>query len=614
MIMELHNLVERAKKGLPVFLHEVQQAFQEYETSFPHTIVLELFNGGRRLFPLEIPGYDNLDEDEIDLVESFVLARIYNILSAWGGKRITIYCDIDDKWYSRLFSKLSDVFQIPKLRSERTGYGKVINVTERMIENFSETNGQPARFAIYVRPISDYSIQSTNATRKVFSKGEIIQRFRDTTQLDEKLICGMDIGGTDIKIAVSRGEHILFFKEYDWNPASFTKVDQLIDPIMLLVELMLVHLSAKHHPLKLSDKQWTLLESAMDRSSSLSDVRRAIIAAKEVLQKDEILLFDAIGLCFPDIVIRNKIVGGEVYKTRGIRNNRKVDYEVDFRKLSDLHLSLRKFCTNDHSVHMTNDGAMAAFTAGVEMAFSADADRISDGVFAHTLGTELGSGWIDELGQIPELPLEIYNFIIDLGSFPQRDYGSDDLRSINNFNTGLPGTLQKYTSQSGVFRLAVHYFKEHRPDLYRDLVTQGFVFEKKIEEGEVLMVPTQPQDMRKPFLEHIMRLTGSKHVAECEQIFQEMGRYLAETWFEIEQILNPTAKDRFLFGRLVKDTHCFSLMQEGFSTMVSDANLVVADDSLANTPLMRQLKEHEEYTVAQFAQAVGAIHFANLRF
>jgi hypothetical protein len=614
MGMKLHNLVERAKEGLPVFLHEVQQAFQEYETSIPHPMVLELFDDERRLFPLDIPAYDDLDEDEIDLVESFVLARIYNILSAWGGKRITIHCDIEDKWYTGLFSKLSDVFQIPKSKSERTGYGKVINVTERMIENLSKTNGQSVRFSIDVRPISDYSIQSTNVTRKVCGKGEIIQRFRDTTQLDEKLICGMDIGGTDIKIAVSRGEYMLFFKEYDWNPASFTRVDQLIEPILLLVELMLVHLSATHHPSKISKQQWILLKLAMDRSSSLSDVRRAVTTAKVVLQKDEILLFDAIGLCFPDIVIRNKIVGGEVYKTRGIRNNRKVDYEVDFRKLSDLHLSLNTYCTDDHSVHMTNDGPMAAFTAGVEMAFSSDADKISDGVFAHTLGTELGSGWIDELGQIPEIPLEIYNFIIDLGSLPQRDYGPDDLRSINNFNTGLPGTLQKYTSQSGVFRLAIHYFKEHRPDLYRDLLEQGFVFEKKMEEGDVLMVPTQPQDMRKPFLEHVMRLTGAMKVSECEQIFRELGKYLGETWLEVEQILNPKVKDRYLFGRLVKDPHCFSLMQEGFKTMVSDANLVVADDSLANTPLMRQLKENDEYTVAQFAQAVGAIHFANLSF
>ena len=39
----------------------------------------------------------------------------------------------------------------------------------------------------------------------------------------------------------------------------------------------------------------------------------------------------------------------------------------------------------------------------------------------------------------------------------------------------------------------------------------------------------------------------------------------------------------------------------------------VADDELANTPFMKALKERPGYTVAQFAQAIGAIHYANHR-
>jgi hypothetical protein len=40
---------------------------------------------------------------------------------------------------------------------------------------------------------------------------------------------------------------------------------------------------------------------------------------------------------------------------------------------------------------------------------------------------------------------------------------------------------------------------------------------------------------------------------------------------------------------------------------------VVADDEMANTLLMRQLRESERYTIAQFAQAIGAVHYANYR-
>ena len=53
--------------------------------------------------------------------------------------------------------------------------------------------------------------------------------------------------------------------------------------------------------------------------------------------------FDGIGLCFPDVVIRNRIVGGETYKTRGMRENTALDYEAQFRKITDLCGRLREY-------------------------------------------------------------------------------------------------------------------------------------------------------------------------------------------------------------------------------------------------------------------------------
>ena len=41
-------------------------------------------------------------------------------------------------------------------------------------------------------------------------------------------------------------------------------------------------------------------------------------------------------------------------------------------------------------MRIINDGPMAAFTAAVEIAASLDAGDMAKGVFAHTLGTELG--------------------------------------------------------------------------------------------------------------------------------------------------------------------------------------------------------------------------------
>jgi hypothetical protein len=240
---------------------------------------------------------------------------------------------------------------------------------------------------------------------------------------------------------------------------------------------------------------------------------------------------------------------------------------------------------------------------------AADPAAVESGVFAHTLGTELGTGWVTEEGAIPDIPLEVYNCVIDLGSYPERAHEPDDVRSVNNFNTRLPGTLQKYTSQSGVFRLAAKYLPQANPALFRELFARGFL----VEDGPALRVPTQPKDMRKPLLEFLMRRSEAGGEPQVDRIFREMGEFLAVAWQETEFILSPRARQRILFGRLVKHRRCFALMVEGARRIAPDLTLGVADDELANTPLMRALKERPGYTVAQFAQAIGAVHYANHR-
>ena len=42
-----------------------------------------------------------------------------------------------------------------------------------------------------------------------------------------------------------------------------------------------------------------------------------------------------------------------------------------------------------------------------------------------------------------------------------------------------------------------------------------------------------------------------------------------------------------------------------------DISLLVAGTGMAYTPLMKQLESHPHFTVAQFAQAIGAVYYAN---
>lgn len=107
-----------------------------------------------------------------------------------------------------------------------------------------------------------------------------------------------------------------------------------------------------------------------------------------------------------------------------------------------------------------------------------------------------------------------------------------------------------------------------------------------------------------------MSLTDRENCAVCNRIFEDIGEQLAVTWLETEAILTPKSKSRFLFGRLVKNKKCSELMLKGAKRVVPDIEMSVADGEMANTPLMKQLKANPDYTVAQFAQAVGAIYFA----
>ena len=583
----LSAFLNQAQADQPVYITDVRKAFQT-EGTRPFHIHVTLYDDTERCFPLRLPVVSNRDEAEF--VRSYIHATLYNILSSLGALRIDLYLDPADADAMDMAKNLDTVFQTQLPKTQRSGYGKSLNVNERTI--FALTQGKD-KFAFRILNIADEpeigAQTDAAAAEPVFSKLPAMTQNR--------MVLGMDIGGTDIKLAVSIDGKLAICKEFDWFPASFATAEQLIDPILLLTRL-----------LRAAGTLWAkgekLDEVSLSKTASLEEMERGAAAMEQAA--GQLRNFDAIGLCFPDVVIRNQIVGGETYKTRGMRENTALDYEAQFAKITNLCDLLKAYVTPDGAVMNTNDGPMAAFTAAVEQA-AAGAD-VSRGFFAHTLGTELGTGWVRPDGSIPEIPLEVYNFIIDLGSFPQKQYDANDVRSINNFNTLLPGTLQKYTCQSGVFRLAVRNLPQQDAAVYEQAFAKGLF----LRQGDKLVVPTEPKDMRKPCLEFFMAMAADPAHEACAEIFRQIGEYLAVTWSETEYILHPETADRTLFGRLVKNPVCFRLMCQGAARREPALRQYAADGSLANTELMRQLDSHPDYTVAQFAQAIGAIFYGCL--
>ncbi|HRX58848.1 MAG TPA: hypothetical protein P5075_08755 [Eubacteriales bacterium] len=580
MIQEFLTL---AKRGQNVFLPDVVKAFSTEKAIV--MCALEPSSGGRHVWEIRFPEADG--EEETRFIKEYFYARIYNLISAFGGRRMTLYVPSGGDFAAALCRTLDDVFQINLPKKERTGYGKCLNVTDRIN---AATGEQPFSFQIVEG-------ECPAETPRPQQKADAVSSCKAAVQTAcGAALCGIDIGGTDIKVIGILNGRICAVKEYDWNPAEMTNVDALIGPVLLMARIMRTALSLPDTP-----EAARLKEKMLEKGASDEKMRAAADEALRAYGVPEKL--DGIGVCFPDVVIDDMIVGGETYKTRGIRAH-SADYEAEFSKLAGLKRMLLSHCREGGRVHMSNDGSLAAYTAAVELAHSERADTVKKGVFAHTLGTELGTGWLDESGEIPQIPLEIYNCVIDLGDYPARAFEPTDARSLLNFNTGLPGTLQKYCSQSGAYRLALRIFEREAPALYQDLFDLGFLERR---DGGI-HVKTSPADMRKPLLEHLMKLAAGGERA-AEKIFREIGGYLAVTFAETERMLRPETKTRVLFGRFVKHKRCFELMQEGAS-MRQPAEMLAGDGNLAFTPVMLELSRDPEHTVAQFGQAVGAAYFA----
>ncbi len=497
-------------------------------------------DGSRADFPLFLPPWQG--ETERDFALSILCACVFNLLSARGGRELRVFYRTENKALAGLVGELGRMFQLRQ--SVRRGYGKAVSVSNRIGAALGA-----GLFTIAQEDIGRYEpLPGRQRTEPVCDLNEKLCTAAERG--DRALLCGMDVGGTDVKLAVSRDGQLLYTREFDWDPSRSPTAEGIIAPLLVL----------------------------------LDEALKAVVGER----------FDAIGLSFPDVVIRNRILGGETPKTRGLRDNPALNYESEFQKLGGLHERLLDYCIPGGRVRITNDGNMAAFAAAMELSCGGEAD-LEGGVLAHTLGTDLGSGWLLPDGRVPELPLEMYDFLVDLGSFPQRRYAPLDLRSVCNENSGLPGA-RRYLGQAACYRMA----SELDPAML-----DGFTAET----DGLLQIQSSPRDLRKPCLEHLMAL-AEQGKPEAEEIFRRIGRHLAQVNREMAFILHPETPVRYLYGRFVKRARCFELIREGCADVMPELRLVAADENLACSPLMRQLAQRPGVTVAQFGQAVGAIYFA----
>ncbi|MFW5685926.1 MAG: hypothetical protein ACOC0O_04660 [Spirochaetota bacterium] len=605
----LARFVTDASNGRPVFITELRRSLLE-TASLRLECVLVLADGEHvKRFSIPIPVLAELSTAEYELVRSFVRAEIYNHLATLGGYSLSVYLPDEANDARALVEQVVEDFQLDSSRDARGSYARIVNMLDRMNDALHPASDpDERRFSIDIRPLGelppgDESVRFTSIPTDTFAAV--------TRGLEGTLICGLDIGGTDIKGAVAVDGKLIALKEYDWNPASYAEVELIVEPIVTLARLLRARAALEQDGDRGADDRSVAgaVADALSPSATHEQMLAAVELAEQALGAG-LRPYDAVGLCFPDVVVKDRIVGGEVPKTRAMRGNVTRDFEEQFARLTDLNLRLQKLCREGGVVRNTNDGPMAAFTAAVEIAASPTPEVGREGVFAHTLGTDLGSGLALADGSIPEIPLELYNLILDLGDTPARMLAADDLRSLANTNTGIAGTPQKLASQAAAFRLA-DPIVQGDPELRDAVERSGFVAVTGAESAECRrVVPETPNDLRKPYLAWLMERSASH--AGLGEVFRTIGEYMAVVYEESEHLLGTGLTQRFLFGRFVKQAHVFELMQAGAERRSPELRFVAADSEMAYTPLMRELDTHPDYSVAQFGQAIGAIYFGNL--
>ena len=195
------------------------------------------FDAEDRDFTFTLPRFGPLAPEERAMVIEYVLAGLYNIVSTLGGRGLALESDGDDGEGAELATAFRREFGIDQDRLVRPGYGRAINVSERMDEAISP-EGTPDRGQF--RLIDPHTAGLKRSVEPGPAARGGIRDLCDlaTGEMAGLTLCGMDIGGTDIKLCLAVDGKVARFIEYDWFPAAFTTIDQIIDPILMLVRLV----------------------------------------------------------------------------------------------------------------------------------------------------------------------------------------------------------------------------------------------------------------------------------------------------------------------------------------------------------------------------------------
>jgi len=582
----------------PLFLTDLQASIERLPAEARQAVVLHHVvdaQGRHRLLRFEVPRGPLL-EQQAELWQRYVLAMVNNMIVSFGGVSLTIHLDTADRVLLDLCERAIAAFDLGAERNCRSGCGVYINYTNRMNRFLGL-----GRFSMRCADIRTFTEPDPARTFRLYEPGdeaaELSLLRRSATELDGKCLCSLDVGGNSIKAAVVSNGEILLVKEHKWYPTGCRCADEMNGPQLLLIRFLglMTRLLRSGAPIM-------EFEGAMS-PTACCEALEAACAALEARGFYAEGTFDALVIGFPDIVVGNKIAGGESFKHLGMKTNPDVDYEEEFAKTSCLDDLARRYVREGGPVIVLNDGNAASYVTSVEQAFLPGGGVICEhGMFANTIGTEMGTGFISRAGTIQNVPLEGFQHIIDLGSLRAASYPAVDVRSINSMNTALPGTVQKYISQLGLFRMAITELIKTDPQFVEGLISDGLLI--RAADG-ALRVAVSPIDQRGRLTHLLIGLIDQGNPA-VSNAFRTMGKALG-VLIDLDRAIFPEiACTRLLSGGIVSSDKAFALILRGLKQHNPAYEALRLDEETMTSPLLRRMKkEQRSFNVAIASAYIG---------
>lgn len=583
----------------PLFLSELQERISRLPAGERQEIRLLVWVNKEqeyRKLCFEMPKGETL-QGERELYRRYLLAMMNNLLVSFGGAGLELYFDETDQELKSLTEEAVAEFQADSPRNDRKSYGVYLNYINRM--NVFLGLG---RFAFQLKDLSAWPKLDPEKEYRIYvpqkEEEELKLLKRTATELEGRCICSLDVGGNSIKGAVVKDGRALVLKEYQWYPTGCRTAQEMNDPMLLMVRFLSACTGLMER-----DGNLAAAEAAFAKNVPY----RQLLAETEALERSGICTkgrFDAIVIGFPDIVVHNKIAGGESFKHQGMKNNPDTDYEVEFFKTSDLDELAAPYAKEGAPVVVLNDGNAASYITSVEQTFAPESFIDENGMFCCTIGTEMGTGFISRGGTIQHIPLEGFQHVIDLGNEEYQKYPPADLRSVNSTNTGIPGVVQKYISQMGLFRMALTALWESKDPLFEKLQEMGLI---AYDAGaDTLYSVLEPED-RRGTLTRFLVSQLSEGCPAVEEAFRMMGKAMGILIDQDRLIFPEITTRRLLSGGIIADDRAFALMREGLRAYNPSYDVMRLDEETMYSPLLRSMTPEQR----SFNVAIGSAYIGN---